>query len=143
MGSFKVKMPEDFLSKVSSLGSNTDAVITKVLENGAAVVEDEVRTKLTASIGKDTKEPSKSTGQLLSALGSSTVKQSNDGSLNIKVGFSENRSDGKKNGMIANILEYGKSNQKARPFLKPAIRKSKEPCIEKMQETLTKEVEKL
>lgn len=143
MANMKFTMPEDFIKKISSLGDKTDEVIAKVLEAGAEVVESEVRNNLETQIGNNTKQRSKSTGQLISALGTASVRQDKKGVMNVKIGFSENRSDGKKNAMIATVLEYGKSNQKARPFIKPALRKSKDACINAMIRKLDEEIERL
>lgn len=139
----KFTMPEDFMKKISSLGDKTDEVIAKVLEAGAEVVESEVRNNLETQIWNNTKQRSKSTGQLISALGTASVRQDKKGVMNVKIGFSENRRDGKKNAMIATVLEYGKSNQKARPFIKPALRKSKDACINAMIRKLDEEIERL
>lgn len=143
MANMKFTMPEDFIKKISSLGDKTDEVIAKVLEAGAEVVESEVRNNLETQIGNNTKQRSKSTGQLISALGTASVRQDKKGVMNVKIGFSENRRDGKKNAMIATVLEYGKSNQKARPFIKPALRKSKDACINAMIRKLDEEIERL
>ena len=134
------KMPEEFLMKVSKLADRTDEILPKVLEAGAEVVESKVRSNLASVIGKGTKEPSRSTGQLLSALGTSPALQDKNGAFNVKVGFSEPRSDGESNAKIATILEYGKSGQPARPFLKPAKSSSKNACIEAMKAKLESEV---
>lgn len=143
MAKMVIKMPEDFLIKLSNLGSKTDVIITKVLEEGSKVLESEVRSNLQIVIGKKTKLPSKSTGELLASLGTSSVRQDKNGNYNIKVGFDEDRPDGKSNAMIANILEYGKSDQQAKPFLKPALRKSKQAVMDTMVRTLDEEVNKL
>ena len=45
--------------------------------------------------------------------------------------------------MIANILEYGKHGQPAKPFLKPAKSASKSACIAAMQQKFDEEVKKL
>ena len=134
------KMPEEFLMKVSKLADRTDEILPKVLEAGAEVVESKVRSNLVSVIGKGTKEPSRSTGQLLSALGTSPALQDKNGDFNVKVGFPEPRSDGESNAKIATILEYGKSGQPARPFLKPAKSSSKNACIEAMKAKLESEV---
>ena len=134
------KMPEEFLMKVSKLADRTDEILPKVLEAGAEVVESKVRSNLASVIGKGTKEPSRSTGQLLSALGTSPALQDKNGDFNVKDGFSEPRSDGESNAKIATILEYGKSGQPARPFLKPAKSSSKNACIEAMKAKLESEV---
>jgi len=143
VASIKMKMPDDFLNKLSNLGTHTDEIVSKVLMAGAEVVEKEVRDDLQSVIGKDTKHPSQSTGQLIASLGTASVKQDRDGVFNVKIGFAENRSDGKSNAMIASVIEYGKSNQKAKPFLKPALRKSKDACVNAMVRKLDEEVSKL
>lgn len=143
MANLKIKMPEDFLNKINNLGTHTDEILGKVLSAGAIVVEEETRNRLKDVIGKDTKYPSKSTGQLVSSLGTSAARQDRNGVINVKIGFAENRSDGVSNAMLANILEYGKSNQKAKPFLTPARNKSKKACIDAMTKTLDEEVSKL
>lgn len=134
------KMPEDFLMKVSRLADKTDEILPKVLEAGAEVVKAKVRSNLASVIGKGTKELSRSTGQLLSALGTSLALQDRNGDFNVKVGFSEPRSDGDSNAKIATILEYGKSGQPAKPFLKPAKSASKNAAIEAMKAKLESEV---
>ena len=134
------KMPEDFLMKVSRLNEKTDEILPRVLEAGAEVVESKVRSNLQSVIGKGTKEPSRSTGQLLSALGTSPAMQDRDGNFNVKVGFAEPRSDGDSNAKIASVLEYGKSGQPAKPFLKPAKSSSKSAAINAMKDKLEQEV---
>ena len=129
--------------KVSKLEERTDEILPRVLEAGAEVVEAKVRSNLSAAIGKGTKEPSRSTGELLSALGTSSAKQDRDGNFNVKVGFSEPRRDGDSNAKIATVLEYGKSGQPARPFLKPAKSASKSACIQAMEQKLTEEIDKI
>ena len=143
MAKIEVKMPEDFLLKISRLGEKTDEILPRVLEAGGAVVLDKVRANLQAVVGRDTKEESRSTGELVSALGVSPAKIDREGNYNIKVGFAEPRSDGRSNAMIANVLEYGKSGQPPKPFLKPARTAARAPCIEAMKRTLDQEVEKL
>ena len=136
-------MPEDFLLKLSRLGEKTDEIIPKVLEAGGEVVEAKVKSNLQAVIGSGTKEESRSTGELISALGVSSARQDKDGNFNVKVGFSEPRSDGKSNAMIAGVLEYGKSGQSPKPFLKPAKSASKSACVDAMIAAFEKEVENI
>ena len=137
------KMPDEFLMKVSKLEERTDEILPRVLEAGAEVVEAKVRSNLSAAIGKGTKDPSRSTGELLSALGTSSAKQDRDGNFNVKVGFSEPRRDGDSNAKIATVLEYGRSGQPAKPFLKPAKSASKSACIQAMEQKLTEEIDKI
>lgn len=149
MAKATMKMPEDFLLKLSRLGEKTDEIIPKVLEAGGEVVEAKVKSNLQAVIGNGTKEESRSTGELVSALGVSSARQDKDGNFNVKVGFSEPRSDArspdgsKSNAMIAGVLEYGKSGQPPKPFLKPAKSASKNTCVDAMIAAFEKEVENI
>lgn len=138
-----LKLPDEFLTKLSRLGKDTDSVAEKVLDVGGQVVLAKVRSNLAAVIGSGTKYDSHSTGELAQSLGLSPVKLNREGNHDIKIGFSEPRSDGGSNAKIANILEYGKSGQPPKPFLKPAKSASKAECIRVMEQTLKEEVEKL
>lgn len=141
MARMEMKMPEDFLLKVSRLNEKTDEILPRVLEAGGQVVLERVKSNLSAVVGKGTKNPSRSTGELESALGLSPAKPKRDGSgWDIKVGFAEPRSDGNSNAKIANILEYGKHGQPPKPFLKPAKTQSRKACIETMEAKLDEEV---
>ncbi len=142
MAKVEIKMPEDFLLKLSRLGDKTDAIIPKVLEAGGEVVLAKVKGNLTSVIGKGTKKPSRSTGELEGSLGLSPPKQKRDGSgWDIKVGFAEPRSDGESNAKIANVLEYGRHGQPPKPFLKPARSQSRSAAIEAMKAKFESEVE--
>ena len=141
MAKVDVKLPEEFLLKLSRLGDKTDEICGKVLEAGAEVVEAKVRSNLQAVIGLETKEPSRSTGELLDSLGTSKALQDRDGNFNVKIGFAEPRGNGGSNAKIANIIEYGKSGQPAKPFLKPAKTATRKACISAMQEKFEQEVE--
>lgn len=143
MAKVNMHLPDDFLLKVSKLADKTDEIIPKVLEAGGEVVEAKVMSNLQTVIGSGIKEESRSTGELVSSLGITSAKQDKDGNFNIKVGFAEPRSDGKSNAMIAGVLEYGKSGQPPKPFLKPAKVQSKNACIDAMKNKLESEMEKL
>lgn len=138
-----IKMPDEFLLKVSKLGSDFDPVVEKILKAGGEVVFKRTKSNLSAVIGKGTKHESRSTGELEKALGVTSVRLDRNGNHNIKIGFSEPRSDGESNAKIANILEYGKHGQPAKPFLKPAKSASKSECISVMKSTFEEEVKKI
>jgi len=130
-------LPEDLLKKLSTLGTKMDEISDTVLHAGGEVVLDKVKSNLESVVS------GKSSGELVSSIGLSRVLIDRDGNSNIKIGFSEPRSDGKSNAMIANIIEYGKHNQPARPFLKPAKTQSKKQCIETMTQKLEEEIKKI
>ena len=143
MARVDVKMPDEFLERMSRLGSNFDSIAETVLQAGGEVVLAKTQSNLASVIGSGTKYDSRSTGELESSLGLTGVKMDRNGNFNIKVGFSEPRSDGGSNAQLANIIEYGKSGQPAKPFLKPAKSASKKQCIESMKQAFETEVEKL
>jgi HK97 gp10 family phage protein len=137
------KMPNHFLIKVSTLADKTDEIIPKVLKEGGEVVAAKVKSNLQAVIGKETKYDSRSTGELIDALGVTPAGVDRNGNYDVKVGFDEPRKDGESNAKIANILEYGKSGQPPKPFLKPAKTASRNACIEAMKKKLDEEINKL
>ena len=152
MAKATVKLPEDFLLKVSKLGGQTDRIIESCLEAGSEVVLSKVRSNLNSVIGSGTKYPSEATGELASSLGVTPAKLDRDG--NHKMGFNEPRrrqyaAKGKRsyytitNAMIANVIEHGKHGQPAKPFLKPARTASRKTCIEAMKRKLDEEIEKI
>ena len=143
MARVDVKMPDEFLERMSRLGSNFDSIAETVLEAGGEVALEKTKSNLASVIGSGTKYDSRSTGELESSLGLTGVKMDRNGNFNIKVGFSEPRRDGGSNAQLANIIEYGKSGQPAKPFLKPAKSASKKQCIEAMKQTFEMEVKKL
>ena len=144
MAKIEMKMPEDFLLKLSRLGDRTDEIIPKVLEAGGEVVLAKAKSNLSSVVGRGTKIKSRSTGELENSLGLSPAKQKRDGSgWDIKVGFAEPRSDGGSNAKIANIIEYGKHGQPPKPFMRPARRQSRNAAIEAMKEKFDQEVERI
>lgn len=136
-------MPEEFLERLSKLGEKTDEISEKVLEAGGEVVLNEVRSKLSAVVGKGTKYESRSTGELERSLGMTSVRLDRNGNHNIKIGFAEPRNGGESNAKLANILEYGKHGQPAKPFLKPAKSASKSACETAMKEKFEEEVSRI
>ena len=143
MATITIKLPDEFMNQLSEFDSRLEDIFTKALEDGAEIAEKQARANLKAVIGSGTKLPSESTGQLLGALGISPVKPSELGGYDIRVGFAEPRQDGKSNEMIANIIEYGKKGQAAKPFMKPAEDATKAKVKAKMQETFKTEAEKI
>lgn len=143
MAKADIQFPDAFLEQLSRLGSQFDSVAESVLEAGGEVVLEKAQRNLAAVVGTGTKYDSRSTGELVDSLGLSPVKLNKSGNHDIKVGFSEPRSDGGSNAKIANILEYGKHGQAPKPFIKPAKTSSKAECIQVMKDTLEAEVKKL
>ena len=140
MATLQVKMPVDFTIKLDKLGAMTDAVVGQALEAGGQIALGIMKGNLQGVLGNTTR----GTGELMGSLGVTPVKQDNSGNSNVKVGFNEprrhqNAARGKRsykartNAMIANVLEHGKHNQPARPFLAPAKSAARAPCIAAMK----------
>lgn len=149
-----IKMPDELLDKLSKLGKNTDMIAEKVLQAGGEVMIKKIRENLSSVVGSGTKYKSRSTEELEDSLGIAPMDIDKDGNHNIKIGFNEPRrtqyeAKGKRsyntatNAMVANVLEYGKHGQPAKPFLKPAISSSRSRCKKAMIDTFNEEIKKL
>lgn len=143
MAKADIKMPDDFLQKISTLAERTDDIVPHVLEVGGEVMVARVKSNLQAVVGNGTKYDSRSSGELVEALGVSGARMDRNGNHNVKIGFSEPRRDGESNAKIANIIENGKHGQPAKPFLKPAKSSAKAACIDAMKTKLEEEIENI
>lgn len=135
MAKAQITLPTAFIDSLDAASALLDAAAGDVLNAGAGVVEPRLRANLTAAIGQGA-APSRSTGQLLGALGTTAVRVNSKGEHNVKIGFAENRRDGRSNALIANVLEHGRSNQPARPFLAPTRSQTRRPATEAMKQAL-------
>ena len=143
MARVQIKLPTDFIDALDSASSLIDNSAEQVLKAGANIVEPRMRSNLSAAIGSSTKQPSRSTGQLAKALGPAPVKVNSRGDYNVKVGFAENRDDGRANALIANVLEHGRSNQPARPVLAPTRAQTRRAAITAMKPTLAVRIQQV
>ncbi|WP_071128882.1 HK97-gp10 family putative phage morphogenesis protein [Varibaculum massiliense] len=143
MARVQIKLPNDFIDALDSASNILDNSAEKVLKAGANIVEPRMRSNLSAAIDSSTKQPSRSTGQLAKALGTAPVKVNSRGDYNVKVGFAENRDDGRANALIANVLEHGRSNQPARPFLAPTRSQTRRAAIDAMKQTLAARIQQV
>lgn len=119
-----------------ALGSRLDRVTGEMALAGGKVMKEAMKKQLKSAIGKNLKVKGRSTGELLDALGVSRADVDYNGVTNVRVGFREPRKKQTKaksersygevtNAMIANVLEYGKSGQEPRPFIRKTIRAGK------------------
>ena len=143
MARVQIRLPNDFIDALDSASSLIDNSAEQVLKAGANIVEPRMRSNLSAAIGSSTKQPSRSTGQLAKALGTAPVKVNSRGDYNVKVGFAENRDDGRATALIANVLEHGRSNQPARPFLAPTRSQTRRAAITAMKQTLAARIQQV
>ncbi len=139
MARVTIKMPTDLMDQLARAAEKTDSAIPKALEAGGKVVFEKMQANLRSAIGRGVKYKSRSTGKLLAALGVSPVKVNDGGNYDVKVGFAEGRGN-VSNAMLANLLEYGKSGQPPKPFLKQTKSSSQKPCVEAMESVLKEEL---
>jgi len=142
-------MPDSLQRKFEKLADRSGEIIDKCVEAGAEVAEKAVRNNLRSVLSSEHKN-----GELINALGVTPVKTDKNGVHNAKIGFNEPRihqsaANGKRsystqtNAMIATVLEYGRSNQPARPFLTPAKRSSQKQALAVMEKTYDEEAAKV
>ena len=143
MAKVELMFPFGFMDQLNSLDYKLPDIMGRTLEEGAAIVFAAIKSKLGAVIGSNSADshPHPSTGELEGALGISPIKPRIGGGYDVKVGFNEPRSDGGVNAKIANILEYGNSRQRPRPFLKPARASSYTPAQAAMMARLEREMQ--
>lgn len=141
MAKCEMKLPDDILLSLSKLGDKLDTAAPKALEAGGKVVLRQMQQNLRAVVGKDTKYPSRSKGDLEQSLGITPALQDRNGNWNIRVGVGDSKdSMGVPNALKAQVLEYGKSGQLPRPWMKPAKRKAKREMEQAMKAVLESEV---
>ncbi|MDD4460263.1 MAG: HK97 gp10 family phage protein, partial [Proteiniphilum sp.] len=93
-------------------------------------------------IGKNTKVKSRSTGALEKSLGITPALQDRKGEWNIRVGVGDSRDKkGVPDALKAQVLEYGKAGQPAKPWMKPARRKARKKAISRMEDVLKRELD--
>lgn len=147
MAKMSINAGEELINRISNLGKNTDKICRQVLKAGANPVADAVRKNLEANI----KDPSyagtgtggafgvkknygKSSGDLLNALGISPASIDKNGNMNVKIGFAGYDRKGVPNALKARAMESGTSKLRKRPFVRPAVNKTRQKAKDAMSE---------
>lgn len=142
MARCEIKLPDEVLDKFSKLGDRFDRSAPKVLKAGGEVVLEQLKANLKTVIGRDTKMESRSTGALEESLGITPALQDRNGDWNVRVGVGDSKDSlGVPNALKAQLLEYGKVGQPAKPWMKPARQKARKRMIAQMEDVLKKELE--
>ncbi|GHU90623.1 hypothetical protein FACS1894202_10710 [Clostridia bacterium] len=128
MAKAKVLLPNDYMKRLRKLEVGIDGIVASALKDGAEFMMPKLKAKMQSVIGHGTKYPSRTTGEMISSVGISPVKETRRGGQNVKVGLSEPRKKqvapkkfhtnkkGRKiasrgyyeitNAMLANIIEF-------------------------------------
>jgi len=129
MAKCEMKMPNEFLDKLSKLGDRFDKAAPKILQSGGKVVLSAMKANLEGRIGKDTKYPSRSKGDLLRSLGITPALQDRNGEWNIRVGVGDSIDrEGVPNALKAQVLEYGKIRSESKALDEAGTKKSEKAC---------------
>lgn len=125
--------------QLSTLGKRSIEIGGKAVKAGAGILADQVRKNLK----KNLTGSKYSTGDLLDSLGVTPAKVDRNGVINAKVGFEGYDRKGVPNAIKARAMESGTSRQKKKPFIRPAIRVTKDKIEKTMQEIIDSEIQKI
>lgn len=145
---------------LSKLEAGSVAIGKKAVREAADIVTDRMRSNIEKlpedtfrKLDKDEKFngiPGAQKKDLLDSLGITPIGVTDDGTINVKVGFSGYGShptktypQGLPNQLLAVGVDSGSSVRKKTPFIRPTVAQTKALAKEKMQEVVTREIEKL
>lgn len=159
-----IKFPglKEYEKRLSTLGKEGKAIAEKAVYAGAAIIADAVRANINAlpavkdewgvvAYNNNWSAPLTETAKkgLQDGFGISPMG-SEDGMLNVKLGFdgyndmkTKKYPKGQPNEIIARSLESGSSIAKKRPFVAPAVRKTKKAAEETMAKIIDEEIAKI
>ena len=154
MAKMTIKGLDEYALKLSKLGNEAVEISKKVVMAGANPVADEIRKNLVANIrdpasvskqgkGIVKKNYGRSTGDLVDAFGIAPPDIDRLGNTNTKIGFEGYDRKGVPNALKARAMESGTSKLKKRPFVRPAVNKTKKTAMEEMGKKLDEEIYKI
>jgi hypothetical protein len=79
MAKFEVKLPDELFEKLADLENKTDKIIEKMLQAGAKPALAAAKSNLRSVIGRNLKNLSRPTCELLSSLGISQIQVDRNG----------------------------------------------------------------
>jgi HK97 gp10 family phage protein len=144
MPKMEVTIPTDLIRKLERMGSQGEDIGKKMLKSGAKILYTEVDKNLKKNLYTNRK-PSRHypTGALEKSLTIDKPKKDKNGNQYISLYFKGKDSRGTSNNLKATVMEHGSSKQRKKPFVRPAVEKTKEPVNAEMQRIFEQENEKL
>ncbi len=139
MAKMTIRGVDDLALQISKLGKMSEEISKNVVMAGAQPVADAIRQELQKNLAGS----KYSTGDLEKSLGITPPGVDSQGNVNTKVGFDGYDRDGVPNQLKARVMESGSSKQKKKPFVRPAVNKSKKKAIEEMQKKYDQEVKQI
>lgn len=126
-------------AKLSRLSNVSVDICKKAVETGAGILADQVRKNLE----KNLERSEYSEGDLLNSFGITPVDIDEKGIINAKVGFDGYDRNGVPNALKARAMESGTSKQQKRPFMRPAVKATKDKVEKAMQDVIDREIQKV
>ncbi len=135
---------DDFAIKLEQLATDMDSVAEEAIYAGVEIVANEIRKNMEAVISAE------ATGGMVAAFGVTPITKDVHG-WNAKVGFDgydeSQRPDGYAKGvpyqLKARVMESGTSARRKKPFVRPAVRSTKDRVTEKMNEIIEKRTKEI
>jgi len=137
MARFSFKAGEDYAIKLSKLATNSEEIAKKAIYEGVTIVADEIKKNLQGVLSDE------ATGDLVESFGVTPIEKDDNGHWTARVGFAGYDRDGTPNQLKARVIESGKSGQPKKPFVRPAVNKTRKQVVKKMEEVIEEEIRKL
>ena len=156
MARMEIKGIDDWMQKLSNYSDHIDEIAEKAVKAGANPVADEIRSSL-ASLPEDkfrylrdgdffSGVPSTQRKDLLEGFGITPVDVDHEGNTNVKIGFAGYGSHKTKkypkgipNALLARAIESGSSVRKKSPFVRKAVKRTKDKAISDMKKVIDEE----
>lgn len=135
MSRFTFKAGEEYEIALSKLATDSERIAKKAIGEAACIVADKIRENLEGVLSDE------ATGQLLKSFGISKIEEYK-GSWDCSIGFDGYDNKGVANQLKARALESGTSTRKPHPFVRPAIKATKEPAKRCMEQVIEEEIKK-
>ena len=136
MAKMTIKGTDELALQISKLGTISTKIAKDVVMAGAQPVADEIRRGLQQNLSSS----DFATGDLLDSLGIAPPDIDRAGNANTKIGFDGYDSKGVPNVVKARVMESGSSRQKKKPFIRPAVNRSKNKAFEEMKKKCDEEI---
>jgi HK97 gp10 family phage protein len=137
MARMTFKAGDEFALKLSQLSIDSDRVAKQAIYAGAKIVADEIKSSLDGVLSPE------ATGDLVDSFGITPIMQDRDGNWNAKLGFDGYDRNGVPNQLKARALESGTSKQPKRPFIRPAVNKTRTQAQAEMARVIDEEINKI
>lgn len=144
MARMEFSASDKFTLKLSKYSADSHTIIKQAIYAGANIAADAVKSNLEKVVS------SEASGGLVDSLGITPISLGTDGNWSAKVGFdgyddhpTPKYPKGIPYQLKARAMESGTSYRVAKPFVRPAVNKTRKQVVEKMNQTILEETDKL